>query len=288
MRRVRPRAPRFTFPSAPRVSLLHLRGSRPTLIPEVMKKLLQSRCLKTALVGLGALLTMVGGTAAAASSTLETIRARGHVLCGIGEAQPGFSEATQSGERSGLDVEFCTALAAAVFGSKDAVKFWPLSANDRFKALQSGDVDVVARGAAWTLSRDTEFGARFTGVLFYDGQGFSDAARQCGGERVRAVGRLDLRPSRRDGRAGRLGVLRHAAHALPDRGAGELGRSGQSLCRRQLHRPHRRHLHARRGAQQAQVAGGPHHSARSSSPRSRSGPPCARTTPSGLPWCAGR
>jgi general L-amino acid transport system substrate-binding protein len=86
--------------------------------------------------------------------------------------QPGFSEASQSGERSGLDVEFCRALASAVFGNKDAVKFWPLSANDRFKALQSGDVDVVARGAAWTLSRDTEFGARFTGVLFYDGQGF--------------------------------------------------------------------------------------------------------------------
>ena len=70
---------------------------------------------------------------------------------------------SQSGVRSGLDVEFCTALAAAVFGTKDAVKFWPLSANDRFKALQSGDVDVLARGAAWTLSRDTEFGARFTG-----------------------------------------------------------------------------------------------------------------------------
>ena len=69
-------------------------------------------------------------------------------------------------------MEFCTALAAAVFGSKDAVKFWPLSANDRFKALQAGDVDVLARGASWTLSRDTELGARFAGVLFYDGQGF--------------------------------------------------------------------------------------------------------------------
>jgi general L-amino acid transport system substrate-binding protein len=139
---------------------------------EVMKKLLQSRCLKIALVGLGALFTVDGGAALAASTTLETIRARGHVLCGVSEAQPGFSEASQSGERSGLDVEFCSALAAAVFGSKDAVKLWPLSANDRFKALQSGDVDVVARGAAWTLSRDTEFGAHFTGVLFYDGQGF--------------------------------------------------------------------------------------------------------------------
>ncbi len=137
-----------------------------------MKTLLQPRCLKTALLGLGALVAMIGAACAAGSTTLDTIRARGYVLCGIGEPQPGFSNVTESGERSGLDVEFCTALAAAVFGTKDAVKLWPLSANDRFKALQSGDVDVLARGATWTLSRDTELGARFTGVLFYDGQGF--------------------------------------------------------------------------------------------------------------------
>jgi general L-amino acid transport system substrate-binding protein len=141
-------------------------------MPNVMKMLLQFRCLKFVLVALGAYLAVAGAAAAAGGTTLEAIRARGHVLCGVGEPQPGFSEAAQSGERSGLDVEFCSALAAAVFGKKDAVKFWPLSANDRFKALSSGDVDVVARGAAWTLSRDTEFGAHFTDVLFYDGQGF--------------------------------------------------------------------------------------------------------------------
>jgi general L-amino acid transport system substrate-binding protein len=137
-----------------------------------MKMLLQSRGFKTVLLGSGALILMTAAVFAAGNTTLDAIRDRGHVLCGISEAQPGFSEATQSGDRSGLDVEFCRALAAAVFGSKNAVKFWPLSANDRFKALQSGDVDVLARGAAWTLSRDTEFGARFAGVLFYDGQGF--------------------------------------------------------------------------------------------------------------------
>lgn len=109
---------------------------------------------------------------AAETSALDAIRSRGYVLCGIGEPQPGFSNVDAGGERSGLDVEFCSALAAAVFGSKEAVKFWPLSANDRFKALQTGGVDVLARGATWTLSRDTELGARFTGVLFYDGQGF--------------------------------------------------------------------------------------------------------------------
>jgi len=130
------------------------------------------RCLSTAVLGLGALLSLCSAAGAAETPTLETIRARGYLLCGIGEPQPGFSNVGSGGERSGLDVEFCSALAAAVFGSKDAVKFWPLSANDRFKALQSGDVDVLARGATWTLSRDTELGARFTGVLFYDGQGF--------------------------------------------------------------------------------------------------------------------
>ena len=112
------------------------------------------------------------GAAAGPGTTLDTIRARGNVLCGISEPEPGFSEINEARVRSGLDVEFCTALAAAVFGTKDAVKYWPLSPNDRFKALQSGDVDVLSRGATWTLSRDTELGARFAGVLFYDGQGF--------------------------------------------------------------------------------------------------------------------
>lgn len=139
---------------------------------DVMKKLMQFRCLPTAALVLVALLAPISAANAAAGSTLDEIRARGHVLCGVGEAQEGFSEASEDGQRSGLDVEFCAALAAAVFGNRNAVKFWPLSANDGFKSLQSGDIDVLARGAAWTLSRDTEFGARFTGVLFYDGQGF--------------------------------------------------------------------------------------------------------------------
>ncbi|MFA5901678.1 MAG: transporter substrate-binding domain-containing protein, partial [Hyphomicrobium sp.] len=128
--------------------------------------------MSTVALGIGVLLALSASVGAAEGSSLETIRARGYLLCGIGEQQPGFSNSSASGERSGIDVEFCTALAAAVFGSKEAVKYWPLSANDRFKALQAGDVDVLARGATWTLSRDTELGARFTGVLFYDGQGF--------------------------------------------------------------------------------------------------------------------
>jgi len=136
-----------------------------------MKMLLFPRGLLSAACCLGALLAGIAA-ASAADTTLDAIRARGHLLCGIGEPHAGFSHVDSAGQRSGLDAEFCRALAAAVFGSKDAVKFWPLSANDRFKALQAGDVDVLARGATWTLSRDTELGARFAGVLFYDGQGF--------------------------------------------------------------------------------------------------------------------
>jgi general L-amino acid transport system substrate-binding protein len=137
-----------------------------------MKKLYQFRCFFSAVLGAGALLLTLGPAAAAAGTTLDAIRARGNILCGIGEPEPGFSESSEARVRPGLDVEFCSALAAAVFGSKDAVKFWPLAPNDRFKTLQTGDVDVLARGATWTLSRDTELGARFAGVLFYDGQGF--------------------------------------------------------------------------------------------------------------------
>jgi general L-amino acid transport system substrate-binding protein len=123
-------------------------------------------------IALGALLAVALPAHAADTTVLDAIRARGSLMCGIGEPQPGFSNVSADGQRTGLDVEFCSALAAAVFGSKDAVKLWPLSANDRFKALQAGDVDVLARGATWTLSRDTELGVRFTGVLLYDGQGF--------------------------------------------------------------------------------------------------------------------
>jgi general L-amino acid transport system substrate-binding protein len=137
-----------------------------------MMKPFQSRWLLFAVLGAGVLVLGSATAHAAPGTTLDAIRARGNVLCGISEPEPGFSEINEQRVRSGLDVEFCNALAAAVFGTKDAVKFWPLVPNDRFKALQSGDVDVLARGATWTLSRDTELGARFAGVLFYDGQGF--------------------------------------------------------------------------------------------------------------------
>lgn len=150
---------------------LRLLGRRSTVKRNVMIKPLHSRRSIAAAIGLGALLSMSGAYGVDAT-TLETIRSRGHVLCGVGQDQPGFSQLDEEREHTGLDVEFCSALAAAIFGTVDAVKFWPLSGSEGFKSLQSGDVDVLASANAWTLSRDTELGAHFTGVAFYDGQGF--------------------------------------------------------------------------------------------------------------------
>jgi general L-amino acid transport system substrate-binding protein len=108
----------------------------------------------------------------AAGATLEDVRQRGHLVCGVSEATPGFALADERGSWSGLEVDFCRAIAAAVLGSDEKVKERPVSATGRFQALTSGEIDVLARATSWTLSRDTELGVRFAGVLLYDGQGF--------------------------------------------------------------------------------------------------------------------
>lgn len=105
-------------------------------------------------------------------SILDAIKARGKVVCGVQDHAPGFSEVSPRGAWSGMDVEFCSALAAAIFGDHDAVKLLSLNASDRFKSLQDDEVDVLLGATAWTLTRDTELGARFVGTLYYDGQGF--------------------------------------------------------------------------------------------------------------------
>lgn len=113
-----------------------------------------------------------GPVSAASPNRLETVKGRGYVNCGVSESAPGFSEVNARGQWSGLDVEFCSALAAAIFGKREAVKFLGLNAGDRFKALADGEVDVLSRATAWTLTRDSQLGIRFVDILFYDGQGF--------------------------------------------------------------------------------------------------------------------
>jgi general L-amino acid transport system substrate-binding protein len=111
-------------------------------------------------------------TQAASAQTLKTVKDRGMLSCGVSQGLPGFSTPDDKGNWTGLDVDICRALAAAIFDDPTKIKFVPLSAKDRFTALQSGEIDVLSRNTTWTLSRDTSLGANFTGVTYYDGQGF--------------------------------------------------------------------------------------------------------------------
>jgi general L-amino acid transport system substrate-binding protein len=108
----------------------------------------------------------------ASAQTLKAVKDRGMLNCGANGTLAGFGLPDAQGKWTGLDVDFCRAIAAAVLNDGDKVKFVPLSAKDRFTALQSGEVDVLARNTTWTSSRDTSLGLNFTGVNYYDGQGF--------------------------------------------------------------------------------------------------------------------
>jgi general L-amino acid transport system substrate-binding protein len=106
------------------------------------------------------------------ATTLDDVKARGLLNCGSNGQLPGFGMPDTQGVWTGLDVDFCRAIAAAIFNDASKVRFVPLSAKDRFTALQAADVDVLARNTTWTLSRDTQLGLNATGVNYYDGQGF--------------------------------------------------------------------------------------------------------------------
>ena len=107
-----------------------------------------------------------------AANTLEEVQNRGTLSCGVSQGLPGFSNPDDRGRWTGMDVDFCRAVAAAVLGNADKVTFTPLSAKDRFTALQSGDIDLLSRNTTWTTQRDSRLGFDFGGVWFYDGQAF--------------------------------------------------------------------------------------------------------------------
>ena len=107
-----------------------------------------------------------------ASPTLVAVKRRGRLNCGVHEGLVGFAYTDNRGEWRGFDVDFCRALAAAVLGNADAVRFVPLTGSQRFEALRNGRVDVLWRSTSWTLSREAREGVRFAGVNYYDGQGF--------------------------------------------------------------------------------------------------------------------
>jgi len=115
---------------------------------------------------------LVLGMQAASAQTLTTIKNRGELICGANGTLAGFGLPDPQGNWTGFDVDFCRAIAAAIFNDPTKVKFVPLTAKDRFTALQSGEIDVLSRNTTWTLSRDTSLGLDFVAVTYYDGQGF--------------------------------------------------------------------------------------------------------------------
>jgi general L-amino acid transport system substrate-binding protein len=127
------------------------------------------RMIATIALGLAASLA---ASAASAQATLNNVKQKGFLTCGSNTGLAGFGGPDAQGNWTGLDVDLCRAIAAAIFNDPTKVRFIPLSAKDRFTALQSGEVDVLVRNTTWTMSRDTQLGLDFTGVNYYDGQGF--------------------------------------------------------------------------------------------------------------------
>ncbi|HWU36214.1 MAG TPA: transporter substrate-binding domain-containing protein, partial [Candidatus Acidoferrum sp.] len=128
-------------------------------------------------VGVMLLACTLGGAVAEAGETLSKVRARGSLRCGVSEGIAGFSAPDAAGRWTGLDADFCRAVAAAALGDAEKVRFVPLRSSERFPALQGGLIDLLSRETTWTLSREAGLKVQFAGVLFYDGQGFMVPAK---------------------------------------------------------------------------------------------------------------
>lgn len=134
--------------------------------------MLKGLTMKRAATALGVAIALVFGTHGVRSQTLKAVKDRGELVCGANGQLAGFGMPDPQGNWTGFDVDFCRAIAAAIFNDQSKVKFVPLTADNRFTALQSGEVDVLSRNTTWTMSRDVSLGIDFAAVHFYDGQGF--------------------------------------------------------------------------------------------------------------------
>jgi general L-amino acid transport system substrate-binding protein len=129
--------------------------------------------MRTRILSLAIGVALAAAAGPANATTLGDVQAKGFVQCGVnGAGLIGFASADDAGNWAGFDVDYCKAIAAAVFGDATKVKYTPLTAKERFTALQSGGIDVLARNTTWTMDRDTKQGMLFIGVNYYDGQGF--------------------------------------------------------------------------------------------------------------------
>ncbi len=126
--------------------------------------------MKKTLVATAVVATSIAASVSAA--TLDSVKERGFLQCGVSTGLPGFSNPDDKGNWTGLDVDVCRAVAAAALGDATKVKYIPLTAKERFTALQSGEIDVLSRNTTWTQTRDSQLGLNFAGVNYYDGQGF--------------------------------------------------------------------------------------------------------------------
>ena len=133
---------------------------------------MENRNYKLLAASLATAVGLVAAPAAHAGKTVDAIKARGQVVCGVNTGLAGFSAADSQGKWTGLDVDVCRAIAAAVLGDGNKVKWVPLTAQQRFTALQSGEIDILSRNTTWTLTRDASLGLHFTATTYYDGQGF--------------------------------------------------------------------------------------------------------------------
>lgn len=128
--------------------------------------------MKKVVVGILGSAALALSASAGSAATLDDVKAKGFVQCGVNTGLAGFAAPNDQGDWTGFDVDLCRAVAAAIFGDPEKVNFTPTNATERFTALQSGEIDLLARNTTWTLSRDTSLGFNFTGVNYYDGQGF--------------------------------------------------------------------------------------------------------------------
>ena len=157
---------------------------------------------------------MASAASAQTPSTLETVKKRGQLICGVNVGLGGFSLPDSQGKWSGLDVDMCNAVAAAVLGDATKAKYVPLSAQQRFLALQSGEIDMLVRNSTITLERDAGLGLQYAGVNFYDGQGFMVPKKLEREGPGRAGRRHDLRRPGHDPRIQRGELVPRPRHDL--------------------------------------------------------------------------
>ncbi len=135
------------------------------------------RFVRGLIAGLGVAAWALALAPSAAAGTLDTVKQRGALACGVNQGLAGFAELDANGHWSGFDVDFCRAVATAIFGDPDKVVFTPLSASDRFDALKAGKIDLLVRNSTWTFDREASLGILFAAVTYYDGEGFMVARK---------------------------------------------------------------------------------------------------------------